>query len=467
MKQRTIIVAALSLFLCESGFANAASLLIKNVNLIDGSGSPLQRNMDVLIDAGRIAKIAQARSIKAPVDANIVDGSGQFLIPGLWDMHVHWYDQRFLPLFVANGVTGVRQMWGMETHYAWRARENDPSFIGPKQVIASVILDGAPKVWPNSIEVTDAESGRQQVRLFRDKGADFIKVYNLLRRDVYFAITDESRKLGIAFAGHVPQTISLEEASDAGQKSMEHLIRIDYAVATDIEALRAQYARMRLSPEMLVTSQEDVIRGESAEKKAALFRKFVVNGTWQSPTLNVLRSNAYLRERAELDKDRMTYLPKQITQEWPWEKNPRAKAITDENQWKAMQFRFAYVQRLVGDMHKAGVKIIAGTDVLNPYCFPGFSLHDELELLVQAGLPPMAALQAATVNAAEYSGKSKDLGTVTEGKIADLVLLRSNPLENIRNTTKISSVVLNGVLHDRKALDAMLKQMQELANHGT
>jgi imidazolonepropionase-like amidohydrolase len=247
---------------------------------------------------------------------------------------------------------------------------------------------------------------------------------------------------------------------------MEHMIKIDTAVVADPAGFRAKYPSRPMTPEAILAFQEDVVRSGDEEKKKALFKKFVDNGTWQSPTLTVLRSGAYLRERAELDKERLTYLPKQVTREWLPENNPQAKYVTDEKQWEAARVRFAYQQRLVGDMYKAGVKIIAGTDVLNPFCFPGFSLHDELEMLVQAGLPPMAALQAATVNAAEYSGKSNDLGTVAEGKIADLVLLRANPLEDIRNTTKISAVILNGVLHDRQALDGMLHQMQERANYG-
>ncbi len=465
MRYAVRVVAAFTFFCWVTCSAQAAPLLIKNVNVIDGTGSPVQKSRSVLIDGGRILKITSTSNRKAPANAKVVDGTNLYLIPGLWDMHVHWYDERFLPLFIANGVTGVRQMWGMDMHYAWRAKENDPSFIGPKQVIASVILDGAPKIWPESIEVTDAESARKQVRLFHDKGADFIKVYGRLTRDAYFAIADESKKLGIPFAGHVPQSISLEEASDTGQKSMEHMIKIDTALIADPLAFGAKYAAKPRTPETQLAIQEDIIRSEDMEKKKALFKKFADNGTWQSPTLTVLRNAVYLRERVELDKERLTYLPKDIIHDWA-PAMTRAKFVTDEKQWEAARVRFSYQQRLVGDMHKAGIKIIAGTDAMNPFCFPGFSMHDELELFVQAGLSPSAALQTATVNAAEYSGKSKDLGSVAEGKIADLVLLRANPLEDIRNTKKISAVILNGVYHDRKALDGMLKSMQDLASHG-
>jgi len=462
----TTTVFSIAFIILQYFFApvQAATLLIRNVSLIDSTGSPVQKNMNVLLDAARIVRITTANA-SVPAGAKVIDGSGLFLIPGLWDMHVHWYEESYLPLFVANGVTGVRQMWGMDMHYAWRSRENDPSYIGPKQVIASAILDGAPKVWPTSIEVTSAEFAREQVRLFHAKGADFIKVYDRLNRDVYFAIADESKKVGIPFAGHVPQLVSLAEASDAGQKSMEHMVAFDTGLVTDPAAFEAKYSG-ELKPETMLARREDAIRSEDGAQKNLLFKKFADNATWQSPTLALLRNRAFLRERLEVDKHRLTYIPKQTTSSWLPPRNLDFQNITDERQWKARQVRFAYLQRLVGEMHKAGVRVIAGTDVRNPFCFPGFSLHDELELLVEAGLSPMAALQAATSNAAEYSGKSNVLGTVTEGKIADLVLLSENPLDDIRNTTKITAVILNGVYHDRSALDAMLKRMQEQANYG-
>ena len=189
---------------------------------------------------------------------------------------------------------------------------------------------------------------------------------------------------------------------------------------------------------------------------APLFDRLMRNGTWQSPTLTVLRNMAYLRERPELDRERLEYLPVSFTRSWDPANNPYYNG-REEDYWLAEHKNFEHSKMLVGEMSRAGVKFIAGTDVLNPYCFPGFSLHDELELLVESGLSPMQALQAATRNAAEFSGKLNVLGTVEEGKIADLVLLDANPLLDITNTTKISTVILNGRAYNREALDAMLE----------
>ena len=177
----------------------------------------------------------------------------------------------------------------------------------------------------------------------------------------------------------------------------------------------------------------------------------------------MLRNLAYMEERQTLDEDRLEYLPASITRPWNPEIDPRFRDLTEEDR-EAGRRNFEHSQHLVGEMNRAGVKIIAGTDVLNPFCFPGFSLHDELQLLVESGLSPMEALQAATRNAAEFSGRLDLLGTVQTGKLADLVLLDANPLDNISNTSKISTVILNGRVYDRDSLDDMLKGAKEMAS---
>lgn len=195
---------------------------------------------------------------------------------------------------------------------------------------------------------------------------------------------------------------------------------------------------------------------------AALFERLRRNGTWQSPTLTVIRNIAFVRERKELDEERRAYLPAAIDAMWDPAANADTKSFTEE-EWRTSRRLFEQAKVVVGEMHRAGVRFIVGTDVLNPYCFPGFSLHDELELLVDAGLSPMESLQAATRNAAEFSDRLETLGTVEVGKIADLVLLNENPLDDIRNTTKISTVLFNGRVYDRERLDTMLAQVKEAA----
>ena len=438
-----------------SAAASASDVvLLSNVDVIDATGGPIQTGMNVLIEDGLIAAVRQADIL---IDRGIrIDGTGRFLIPGLWDMHVHWYAESYLPLFIANGVTGTRQMWGFPMHYEWKSRlASSEEFVSPRTLIASTIIDGPNKIWPGSLSATNASQGREYVRRFHAMGADFIKVYSLLRLDVYLAIADESKQLGIPFAGHVPNAITLEQASDAGQRSVEHISGVAIALSSDQRDIRAAYYDA-MTPEQRLALRTRILDTFDPKLMAPLFDRLIRNGTWQSPTLTVLRNYAYLRERPELDRERLEYLPVSYTRSWDPANNPYYNG-REEDYWLAEHKNFEHSKMLVGEMSRAGVKFIAGTDVLNPYCFPGFSLHDELELLVESGLSPMQALQAATRNAAEFSGKLNVLGTVEEGKIADLVLLDANPLLDITNTTKISTVILNGRAYNREALDAMLE----------
>ncbi|MGH9913929.1 MAG: amidohydrolase family protein, partial [Pyrinomonadaceae bacterium] len=182
--------------------------------------------MTVVITGGRISEIGKTGKVRLPKDAQVVDATGKFLIPGLWDMHAHWSQKEYLPLFTANGVTGTRIMWGFPYHHAWRKQIESGTLLGPRMNIASPIIDGPNPIWRGSTAVSNETEGREAVVKSKKDGADFIKVYSLLPRDAYFAIADEAKKQGIPFAGHVPESVSAGETSDAGQKSIEHLTGI-------------------------------------------------------------------------------------------------------------------------------------------------------------------------------------------------------------------------------------------------
>jgi cytosine/adenosine deaminase-related metal-dependent hydrolase len=196
------------------------------VNIIDVTGGELRRDMTVVITGDRISAIGPSATTSVPADAKVIDATGQFLIPGLWDMHVHWYGRDTFTLFIANGVTSVRQMFGNSDLLRWRDQIAKGSLLGPRMVVASPIIDGPEPIWPNSISVSNEEEGRKAVRRVKEWGADFVKVYALLPRDAYFGIAEEAKQQGITFVGHVPFSVSPGEASDAGQKSIEHLTGI-------------------------------------------------------------------------------------------------------------------------------------------------------------------------------------------------------------------------------------------------
>jgi cytosine/adenosine deaminase-related metal-dependent hydrolase len=447
-------------------------LVFPHATVIDATGAPARSDMTVVITGSRISAIGETGKVRVPQDAQVVDATGKFVIPGLWDMHVHWDLKDSLPLFIANGVTGVRQMWGRPRHHAWRKELEQGTLLGPRLVIASPIVDGPNPIWPGSIAVGNAAEAREAVRTLKQDGADFIKIYSRLPREAFFAIADETTKQGLPFAGHVPLSVSVAEASEAGQHSIEHLTGILAACSTRQEELHqaSEDAWSHLpqgqrlpSPSRTRPLTRMMLETFSTEKAATLLARLKRNHTWQCPTMTVLRSSALLDDPNFRNDPRLKYLPVQVKAWWDPATDFRFKARTTEDFALA---RLVYQKQveLVGMMRRAGLEFLAGTDVGNPYCFPGFSLHDELGLLVQAGLTPMEALQSATLNPARFLGKEQEIGTVEEGKIADLVLLDANPLQDISNTQRIHAVVVNGRLLDGAALDALLAQAEATAN---
>ena len=459
MKLRIVLLLILPLFLfarAKPNHTQTPPIVFTHVTIIDVTGSAPRRDMTVVITGDRISAIGD--NISVPPNAQVVDATGKFMIPGLWDMHVHWYFRDTFTLFIANGVTGVRQMFGNSDLLRWREQIAKGSLLGPRMVVASPIIDGPQPIWPNSIAVGNEDEGRKAVRRVKQWGADFVKVYALLPRDAYFGIADEAKQQGITFTGHVPKSVSPAEASDAGQKSIEHLTGI-LLVSSDKETeLRDKLVKAD-SPQAGGRVQATALETYSEKKAADLFAHFVKNQTWQCPTLTVLRSMAYLGDENFRRDGRLIYIPRLQQQRWNFRIAHRSGG-DDAVEKKVLQKQF----EIVGAMQKAGVPILAGTDTGNPFCFPGFSLHEELALLVIAGLTPVDALRAATLNPAKFFGLDQTLGTIERGKIADLVLLDANPLLDIRNTQRINAVVSNGRLFDRKALDKMLSEAAVSAN---
>jgi hypothetical protein len=454
---------------------HAQTLVIQRATVIDLVSPKPLKNMSVAVQNGRI--LAVSRKLKPPPGSQVVDARGKFLIPGLWDMHMHLgLPDAFFPMLVANGITGVREMFTgipLPLIQQWRPRPEVP------HIVASGFLDGplmlsAPSIPPGAIAVSTADQARLAVDLLKQSGYDFIKVYNSLPRDAYFAIAQEARAIGIPFAGHVPEAVSPLEAAEAGQRSQEHLINILLACSTNEEALRAERLRVMNDTEISGEARLRIIgfpdpRGlfdtYDKEKAAKLFEAFVKNGIWQTPTLALLHGFAY---GDDLVKDpRLQYMP----QSWRKTAHPRDKAYMEDlkpEEFDALVLRIRALltryKQLVGDMHRAGVQILAGTDtsLTNPV-IPGVGLHQELALLVESGLTPLEALATATKNPAQYFGVLDQLGTVEAGKVADLVLLDANPLTDIHNTEKIRAVMMRGRYFSRGDLDAMLTRAAGLA----
>jgi len=436
---------------------------ITHVTVIDTiTGKEIQERT-VIISGDRIREVRDSKKLKPPAGAKIVDGNRKYLIPGLWDMHVHAVfaerlDSMF-PTFVANGVLGIRDMGtSMPLAEIDRLRHEtaNGSRLGPRIVAAGPILDGRPKpLRPNFLAINTAEEGRETARRLKTGGADLIKVYSELSRDSFLAIADEAKKQNIPFAGHVPFSVSALEASDAGQKSMEHLWGIYLSCSSREEDLRSEMLKggVNLFGSERIRLEMDEAAASYDERKAAnVFAHLAKNGTWMVPTFTAVVPDSEIFGASVTTDPRLKYIPPAIQKQWSAAASAGA-AIKSKSFDRKLQ--------VVGAMHRAGVPLLAGTDTawIQPYTYAGFSLHDELALLVKAGLTPIESLQTATINPARFLGMEKDLGTIEKGKVANLVLLDADPVSDIRNTQKIDSVVLKGKLLTRTDLDKLLQDV--------
>jgi imidazolonepropionase-like amidohydrolase len=440
----------------------AQALVIAHVTVIDVVNGQALPDMNVVVEGERIKQVGLASQVKIPEGAQVVDGAGKFLIPGLWDMHVHTFfgEQApagrdvTLPLFVANGITGVRDM-GSNLDEVLQARADIAAgkLLGPRMVVAGPMLDGPKTQFPASIAITTPEDGRRAVDMLVARGVDFIKIQSYVPREAYFAIVDECKKKNIVFVGHVPDAIRGSEASNAGQKSFEHLIGIfEGSSTTEDELLKGPKG-----PGKFLDTYD-------AQKEAALIALLAKNQTWQCPTLFWERGQ-WLVDAIDITKDPDAKYVPALWRDQLW---PRfTKSIIKEMDTDPLPVREKFVTHeldIVRKLNDAGVPLLAGTDTpAGIDVIPGFSLHLELIRLEQAGLTPLQALQTATINPARFLDKTADFGTVEKGKIADLVLLAANPLDGIHFTQSIAGVVLNGRYLSRQDLDAMLKSVQETA----
>lgn len=423
---------------------------LDHVAVVDVRTGEVARDRIVVVSGGHVRAVAASGATEPPAGTLLLDAHGKFLIPGLWDMHVHIHDPGFLTLLVAEGVTGVREMGGVPaTVRDWRDRVAAGRLLGPRIVMAGEIVDGPDPTWPAiSRSVRTPEEGRAAVAASLREGSDFIKVYNGLSRESYLAIVDEASHRHVDVVGHVPFAITAVEAAAAGQRSIEHL-------SGALEGCTSQ-------PHPIALGQDHAWHLAHFDPRLAdsLCATFVRDGTWQVPTLVMRRAFAHVPEYAAADDPRLDYIPGRVRAAWG---NDRRIAGRRGAFFAQLEQVFEKDRDLVGRMHRAGVRFLAGTDLGNPYIYPGFSLHDELGLLAGSGLTPLEALQSATLGPAEFLRATDSLGTIEPGKVADLVLLDASPLDDIANVGHIAAVCAHGALLGRATLDKLLNDVQAQA----
>lgn len=453
-------LAALTVF-CQVPIA------ITHVTVINPDSSSVLANRTVVVSADRIVSVSDSSAkVQLPKNARVIDASGQYLIPGLWDMHVHsafgdWFPggrEIILPLFIANGVTGVRDMGGQATVLmGWRKQIASAQIVGPSMVISGPMLDGylanGKLRFPSSIAVKTPVDAISAVDSLKKQGVDFIKVQSELSLDSYLAAATEAHKVGLPFVGHVPVRVRIREAVAAKQVSIEHLMGVFEGCSTQED----KFIHGEVNMKLLLGTQDK-------QRCDSLIQLLARNQTWQVPTLAWQRGGSFLDlldwKHQPLDKYVPAYWRDVTWRRFMDEMMPDLR----RDPLALRQKYFAQNLKITGRLHRGGVPFLAGTDTApGVYVVPGFSLHDELANFVEAGFTPMEALQTATSNPAKFLGREASAGSVAQGKVADLVLLTANPLDDIRNTAKINVVVAAGRIFDRAALDAMLKQVEVAA----
>jgi imidazolonepropionase-like amidohydrolase len=452
--------------------AASPQLVLTHVSVIDSTANAVRSDQSIVIVNGRIAAVGPSARIKPAKDARIVDGQGKFLVPGLWDMHVHiaglnadpaWSKQVLLPLLLANGVTGVRDMGGdLDTLLAWKREIEAGTLVGPHIVACGPFLVGSGNKTAEQYPIANVDEARAAVRDLKRRGAEFIKIISVPSKEVFFAVADEARKQNIPFAGHLPFQVSAQEASNAGMRSIEHLLYSAFSLSFSSKEDDLRVRLIAAEDKGDSVAWEKIAHESDAtydkEKAAQLFQTLKRNGTWVTPTLASLDITAH-PEDWSADDPQLAFVPPSLAKQW-----------RDSMQDPEMKVRAAWLARqaandwrLTGELHHAGIPLLVGSDSLDAFVIPGESLHRELGELVRAGLTPAEALSAATSGAATFLGREHDLGTVETGKIADLVLLDGSPLESIANTQRVNAVVRAGVYLDRGELDKLLTQAKAAA----
>jgi imidazolonepropionase-like amidohydrolase len=437
-----VVAAALA---CNSPDpADVPMIAIEHVNVVDVDEGIVLEARTVLIAGDRIVGVHASDSAAVPGSASRVEGRGMFLIPGLWDMHVHahragraaWH----YPLYLAHGVTGIRDAGSFaDSAMYWRAQWRTDG-DAPRVWWGSPPIDGAPKVLSFGEEVTTPDAARAAARRFHQLGFDFLKVYDRLDSTSHAALLDEARTLGIPVEGHVPLGLSPAAVVKAGQRTIEHLTLIlESCIPGTLRWVAADSTKDSMT--LLADGRLASTLGNYDEAACqALFAQLAEKNVWQVPTLVQMRGAFLASDDTFANDARLSSIPSPVRNEWE-----AYRRETPAAEFKAGEAVFGRQLKLVGDMHRAGVPLLAATDASDePWVFPGSSLHDELALFVEAGLTPLEALRTATRNPARYRGEVRPL--IADGSPADLVLLSANPLVNIEHVRRVESVILRGRL---------------------
>jgi imidazolonepropionase-like amidohydrolase len=448
-------------------------VLIRSGNLIDIKTGTIQPKKLIAIQNKRILGVFNESQLNDFRAKTTIDASGKYIIPGLWDMHVHFgggdtlieENKNLLPLYIAHGITGIRDAAAdlSPSVLQWRDQIAKGDLNGPTMFTSGPKLEGYKSSWVGDIEVSTPEEVDKMLDSLQGLRVDFVKITdNTIKPETYLYILQETKKRGMKTSGHVPFALTMDQVSTAGLGSVEHMTYVLKAGSTRdkevAEKVMAGKLTNRVALPMLLQSFDE-------STALAVYRRMAKNGTIVVPTLTISQTVAYLDQNNHQNDSYLQYIGQGLKNTYAWRVNRAAQDGPD-----AIAERHAVYEKssaLLPLLRRAGVTIMAGTDAgfLNSFVYPGLGLHHELQLFVKAGLTPLQALQSAIIPGPAFLGKTDLFGDIAAGKSADIVLLDRNPLQDISATQAINTVILRGAVYDRKALDSLLNEVKKKAMH--
>ncbi len=448
--------------------------VFKDVSVIDAVNG-LRHEQIVIVKGNKIVEVGQAKEVKVPSGSTIINCKGKYLIPGLWDAHVHLTNTEalrpvMLTLFIVNGITYVRDTGAtLNSILSLRKKAEEAAQtegMAPRVFITGPHMDGLQLSWESSVSAVSVEQARFIIDCLTNAGVDELKVYDLISPEVCLGVLSTGRSKGFRVCSHIPLGMDVIEASNAGLSSMEHMYNLEMSCSSDWKSLLKARRKMiaegseksgRELREYIYHAQRlHAFKTQDEARRDTVLKTLAENNTWQVPTLAITAQEEHRIFAREDWRRTFCYLPEPVRSDWEKAAIARTNQSPTEEGLAHAQWAYDMIPRLV----EAGIGIMAGTDMPLALLTPGFSLHEELALLVRAGMTPLQAIEAATLRPAQYFRLENQQGSIAKGMMADLVLLDANPLEDITNTRKIHAVMRNGFLHTRNRLDEILTQLE-------
>tara|TARA_R110002012_G_scaffold54189_3_gene138966 strand:+ start:6589 stop:7995 length:1407 start_codon:yes stop_codon:yes gene_type:complete len=453
----------LIIFSCKKEITNNFDLAITNAQVIHLETGKVE-NQDIFISNGRIEAVEAAGLGQFKANSSI-DASGKYVLPGFWDNHIHLRggdslvanNKNFLKLFIANGITTVRDAGGDLTQSVmqWKSQIESEDLVGPTIFTAGPKIDGPKATWAGSLEVETEEDIAKALDSLEALQVDFVKIYDSrISPDNYIKTIKEAKKRGFTVSGHMPFTVTLDETINAGMDGIEHLYYIMKGSASNEVEVTENINNGEMGFWDAMPALLDAYTDSTAQNT---FNKLKENDVFVVPTLHIGNTLSYLDEVDHTSDTYLKYMGEGIVQTY----QGRIRSALNSSQ-KARENRKqmnAFFGKLVKSLNDAGVLLLAGSDsgAFNSYTYPGISLHKELAAMVENGISPLDALRTSTVNGAKFLNQTNDYGAVSKGKVSDLVILKANPLENIENTRKIYTVIKGSQVFTEKQLQSLLK----------